>query len=238
MAEGGLDKVISFPEKSEYFAALDLGSNTCRLLIARQEGNSYRVIDWFSRIIRLGTGLHTNGILSDEAIERAIAALRECAKKIHKYKVTDMRCVATEACRQAKNAEGFLSRVKSETGINLEVISESEEARLALEGCKALIDYAIPYVLAFDIGGCSTEAMWAKVMPGNELKGCDFVSVPYGVVSVIEAAGGDPQLFYDDIRSKIAGSIRSLSDIDEIQDKIDTQQVQLIGKSNIIFTLL
>ena len=232
-----VETTFGFPVKSEYFAALDLGSNTCRLLVVRQEDTQYRVVDSFSRIIRLGTGLHLSGYLSDDAMERAVLALRECAKKIRKYQITDLRCVATEACRQAKNSKEFLARVLQETGIDLEVISEREEARLALEGCKALIDPNIPYVLAFDIGGCSTEAMWAEVTPDNKIKVCDLVSVPYGVVSVIDASGGDPQLFYDDIRSKIATSVRSLAGITDIQGKIDNEQVQLIGSSGTTTTI-
>ena len=237
MTSKSSDTTYGFPPRSDYFAALDLGSNTCRLLVARQEGTEFRVVDSFSRIIRLGTGLHLTGFLSDDAMDRAIIALKECARKIQKYKITDLRCVATEACRQADNAKEFLDRISFETGLNIEVICEAEEARLALEGCKALIDYNIPYVLAFDIGGCSTEAMWAKVMPGKTVEVCDLVSVPYGVVSVIDASGGDPQLFYDDIRSKIANSVRSLSDINDIQDKIDNEQVQLIGSSGTTTTI-
>src|SRR5579862_5258272 len=126
---------------SEVYAALDLGTNNCRLLIACPCGDSFRVVDSFSRIIRLGEGVSATGNISEAAIERAIAALSICRDKIQTRKAKRLRLIATEACRAAANAERFRNRVATETGIELEVIDRETEAALAVIGCSPLVDH-------------------------------------------------------------------------------------------------
>ncbi len=159
------------------YAALDLGTNNCRLLVARPQQDGFRVVDAFSRIVRLGEGLSASGRLSDEAMARTLDALKVCASKIRRRGATQVRAVATEACRRARNCEAFLARVRSETGIELEIISQDEEAKLAIYGCAPLIDPQVPDILLFDIGGGSTEVCWLKAAQpigrGSSRRGSD-----------------------------------------------------------------
>ena len=175
-----------WPHRRAY-AALDLGTNNCRLLIAKPEGDGFVVIDAFSRIVRLGEGLAATGRLSDAAIERAIAALTICADKLRRRHVTLARSVATEACRQAVNGQAFIDRVYRETGIALDIISAEEEARLAVMGCHALLEPGDGPALIFDIGGGSTELMHVDVSD-QDVRIHDWISVPWGVVSLTEHA--------------------------------------------------
>lgn len=171
-----------------HFAALDLGTNNCRLLIARPQGDGFAVIDAFSRIVRLGEGLASSGRLSDAAIERTIAALKICADKLKRRNVTLSRAVATEACRRASNGAEFIARAYAETGILLDVITAEEEARLAVLGCHALIEPGEDPALIFDIGGGSTELVLVDTR-GPDPKVLDWHSAPWGVVSLTESAG-------------------------------------------------
>ena len=174
---------------AQAFAALDLGTNNCRLLIARPQGQGFAVIDAFSRIVRLGEGLATSGRLSDVAIDRTIAALKVCADKLRRRHVALARSVATEACRQAANGPDFIDRVLAETGIRLDIISAEEEARLAVLGCHALIEPGDDPALIFDIGGGSTELVLVDTT-GPMPRVLDWHSLPWGVVSLTERAGG------------------------------------------------
>jgi exopolyphosphatase/guanosine-5'-triphosphate,3'-diphosphate pyrophosphatase len=176
-----------WPE-SRHFAALDLGTNNCRLLIARPQGAGFTVIDAFSRIVRLGEGLATTGKLSDAAIERTIAALRICADKLKRRNVALARSVATEACRQASNGSEFIERVYHETGIALDIITAEEEARLAVLGCHALLEPGDGPALVFDIGGGSTELVLVDSR-AEVPRILDWHSAPWGVVSLTEAVG-------------------------------------------------
>lgn len=167
-------------------AALDLGTNNCRLLIARPEGDDFIIVDAFSRIVRLGEGLAATGYLSEAAVERTISALSVCADKLCRRRVTLARSVATEACRQAENGAEFVERVHRETGIMLDIISTREEARLAVIGCHALLEGGDGPALIFDIGGGSTELAVIEGR-GASLRIIDWLSAPYGVVSLAEA---------------------------------------------------
>lgn len=172
-----------------HYAALDLGTNNCRLLIARPQGDGFAVVDAFSRIVRLGEGLATTGRLSDAAIERTIAALRVCAEKLKRRNVTLARSVATEACRRASNGHAFMERVLAETGIHLDIISAEEEARLAVLGCHVLLEPGDGPALVFDIGGGSTELVLIDTAtPVPTVR--DWHSAPWGVVSLTESVGG------------------------------------------------
>lgn len=148
------------PERAQVYAALDLGTNSCRMLIARPRGGQIQVIDSFSRSVQLGARLERSRVLSREGTERTIAALRICRAKFERFGVVRKRLVATEACRRARNADAFLRRVQRETGLELEVISPEEEARLAVVSCAPLLAAETSQALIVDIGGGSTELVW------------------------------------------------------------------------------
>lgn len=167
-------------------AAIDLGTNNCRLLVAvagRKGG--FRVIDSFSRIVRLGEGLAETGLLSPEAMSRTIATLKICSERLGKTRATRIRAIATEACRQARNADVLVARAKAEAGIDIEIISADEEARLAAIGCAPLLDGNAEGALIFDIGGGSTEIIWMR-REGKQAKTVFATSVPVGVVGLAE----------------------------------------------------
>src|SRR5664279_2934587 len=185
------------------YAALDLGTNNCRLLIACPAGDCFRVVDSFSRIIRLGEGISATGCISEPAIDRAIAALSICRDKIQSRKAKRLRLIATEACRAASNADGFMDRVAAETGIQLEVIDRETEATLAVIGCSPLLDPLGRGAILFDIGGGSTELVRIERDPGEQnakprIKA--WMSIPLGVVTLAEHFGGKdvtPQSYAD-----------------------------------------
>jgi exopolyphosphatase/guanosine-5'-triphosphate,3'-diphosphate pyrophosphatase len=177
------------------YAALDLGTNNCRLLVARATRDSFRVIDSFSRIIRLGEGVTASGRLSEAAIARAIEALRVCRVKMRNRGVTRARLIATEACRTAANGVDFLDRVWAEVGIELEIVDRETEARLAATGCTPLVDPHAKGVILFDIGGGSSELVLLGPSlptrygpPHPEIRA--WISIPIGVVTLAERHGG------------------------------------------------
>lgn len=176
------------PFHRQAYAAIDLGTNNCRLLIARPSGDHFVVIDAFSRVVRLGEGLAQSGRLSDAAMDRALGALHVCAEKLRKRNVHLARSVATEACRRATNGAEFIERVHSETGIRLNIITAQEEARLAVLGCHILLEHGDGPAMIFDIGGGSTEMV--LVDTGEPVpRILDWQSVPWGVVSLTESIG-------------------------------------------------
>ena len=179
--------------KSGVYAALDLGTNNCRLLIACPSGDGFRVVDSFSRIIRLGEGISATGSISEAAIDRAIAALSICSDKIRYRRARRLRLIATEACRAAANADSFKDKVARETGIKLEVIDRETEATLAVIGCSPLLDPKGRGAILFDIGGGSTELVRIERDPAEEnaaprIKA--WMSIPLGVVTIAERFGG------------------------------------------------
>jgi exopolyphosphatase / guanosine-5'-triphosphate,3'-diphosphate pyrophosphatase len=221
------------------YAAIDLGTNNCRLLIARPSSTGFRVIDAFSRIVRLGEGLSRTGNLSDEAIERTLAALHVCQSKLRKRGASVFRAVGTEACRRAANREDFLTAVDRETGLNIEIISSDEEGRLAIAGCAPLLDPAIPYALVFDIGGGSTELMWVKVDRGVPPRVIDQVSVPCGVIGLTERYGGDrvENGAFRLMVGEVLDAIEPFEDKNGIRRLAAEGQVQLLGTSGTVTTL-
>jgi exopolyphosphatase/guanosine-5'-triphosphate,3'-diphosphate pyrophosphatase len=175
------------------YAALDLGTNNCRLLIAIPAGDGFRVVDSFSRIIRLGEGISATGSISEAAIDRAIAALSICSDKIRYRRARRLRLIATEACRAADNADSFRDKVAKETGIKLEVIDRETEATLAVIGCSPLLDPKGRGAILFDIGGGSTELVRIERDPEQQdatprIKA--WMSIPLGVVTIAERFGG------------------------------------------------
>ena len=170
-------------------AALDLGTNNCRLLIATAaRDGSMRIVDSFSRIVRLGEGVPATGLLSEAAMERTVAALKVCADHIARHKVVRARAIATQAARLARNSDVLIARARSEAGIDLDVISAEQEADLAALGCAPLIGRRHRGALVFDIGGGSTEIIWLVKTPQGPQKRL-MVSVPVGVVTLAEQFG-------------------------------------------------
>ena len=229
------------------FAALDLGTNNCRLLVGVPSGDGFRVLDSFSRIVRLGEGLHHTGRLSPLAMERALGALHGCAARLARRPVRGLRAIATEACRRATNGPEFLARVRRETGLQIDVISTREEAELALESCAPLLAHGGRRALLFDIGGGSTELAWVRAPApdrtgaGNggrpELAG--YVSIPVGVVTLAERFAdyaGEPgyfQTMVDDVRARLEPFDR----VHCIGHEIRRGGVRLLGTSGTVTTL-
>src|ERR1700704_4648742 len=194
VARAGAPGTVNSPAAGTgVYAALDLGTNNCRLLIACPTGGGFRVVDSFSRIIRLGEGISATGCISDAAIERAIAALSICRDKIQSKKAGRLRLIATEACRAASNADGFRDRVAAETGIRLEVINRETEATLAVVGCSPLLDPQGRGAILFDIGGGATELVRIerdRDEPNAAPVIKAWMSIPLGVVTLAEHFGG------------------------------------------------
>jgi exopolyphosphatase/guanosine-5'-triphosphate,3'-diphosphate pyrophosphatase len=225
---------------TDVYAAIDLGTNNCRMLIARPErGGGFRVIDSFSRITRLGEGLTATGRLSRVAQDRTIEALKRCADKMLRRGVTESRKVATEACRRADNGHEFLDRVRSETGITLECISADEEARLALTGCASLLTRERPYALVFDIGGGSTELLWVKLTdsPFPCVEG--FATLPLGVVTVAEDCGGGDlsARTYQAVVERVRRLLLPFEQRHNITEQVKRGAVQMLGTSGTVTTL-
>jgi exopolyphosphatase/guanosine-5'-triphosphate,3'-diphosphate pyrophosphatase len=226
-------------QSNEYIAALDLGTNTCRLLIATVAHEKPHVVDSFVRMIRLGEELATKGHISVEAMRRALAALTICAEKLKNYKVTTKRCVATAACREASNRDAFLEKIRSKTGLDLEVISAAEEARLAIVGCADLLDSSTRYAIAFDIGGGSTEVMWMELFPHKLPEIIDWISLPLGVVTIAETLRHEPFAFnfLQKVRKAVAKEVKTFCDKAYIYPQLRQKNIQLIGTSGTVTTL-
>jgi exopolyphosphatase/guanosine-5'-triphosphate,3'-diphosphate pyrophosphatase len=234
--------------RSRTYGALDLGTNNCRLLIARPSPDGFVVVDAYSRVVRLGEGLLESGRLSEAAMDRTVAALAACADKLGRRDVRLTRNVATEACRRAANGIMFVERVFAETGIALDVISPAEEARLAVLGCHVLIDPEGPPALVFDIGGGSTELMLVDSAVADGARAClgsappeilDWISMPWGVVSLAET---EPQ--WPEAGDRLAAYERMLTEVQpllaDFADRLAARgitEVQLLGTSGTITTL-
>ena len=226
-------------ELKEVFAAIDLGTNSCRLLVGKYDGH-LRIIDSYSKVVRLGENIQLNDELSQDAIERTLKALQICVDKVSGNRVTHLRAVTTEACRRAKNSRELLDRAKDELGLELEVISPQEEANLAISGCAGIFQRNIPYAIAFDIGGGSTEVMWVKLQDGRpSFDVIDLISLPFGVVTLSDQFGGfatSPQI-YEQIREKVAHELEAFSERNNIQKFLEERQVQMVGTSGTVTTL-
>ena len=223
------------------FAALDLGTNNCRLLIATPAPDGFIVIDAFSRIVRLGEGMGDPDdplVLSEPAMRRTLKALRVCAGKMRRHGVRAARCVATEACRRATNAASFLRRVKRETGLDLEVITCDEEAELAVSGCAPLIDPNASHALIFDIGGGSTELTWVD-LSGARANVLAAHSIPCGVITLAERFGRDRFTLeeYDTMVGHIADMVAPFEERHQVSRTIRGGSVQMIGTSGTVTTL-
>lgn len=227
------------------YAALDLGTNNCRLLIGAPIAGGFRVVDSFSRIVRLGEGLATTGRLADAAMDRALAALGACADKLGRRPLRGFTAVATEACRRAANGAAFLARVEAETGIRPRIISAREEAELAMESCAPLIEEEDRRVLLFDIGGGSTEIAWVRVAHRGgrhahaETQLIGTVSLPLGVVTLAERAGLSCFTLdgFEAVVDEVAAQLARFDAVHAIGREIRAGGVRLIGTSGTVTTL-
>ena len=226
-----------------HFAALDLGTNNCRLLVARPAGAGFRVIDAFSRIVRLGEGLTATGALSEEAMARTIDALEICAGKIAARRVACGRYVATEACRRAANCTEFLARVRERFGLDIEIISTAEEARLVVHGCAPLLDPRVPYAIVFDIGGGSTEIVWLRLWRRRDGRRwrpqiLGSVSVPLGVVNLTDRFGGEVSpTAYRAMVDETTAALEPFERRYRIGSCVRLGRVQMLGSSGTVTTL-
>lgn len=220
------------------FAALDLGTNNCRLLVARPAGDSFRVVDAFSRIVRLGERLAATGELGHPAMDRTVEALAVCAAKLRRRGVAFYRGVATEACRRARNGAAFVARVTAETGLALEIIEAREEADLALAGCAPLLDRRVPHAILFDIGGGSTEVTWL-VRDGDRWRVVDSLSLDLGVVVLSDRLGQDrvPPDLYAQVVEETVRRLAAFETTHGIRAKLAAGEVQMLGTSGTVTTL-
>lgn len=234
------------------YGALDLGTNNCRLLLARPSRRGFKVVDAFSRIIRLGEGLSQTGLLTDDAMVRTINALKVCAAKLQRHDVRRARLVATEACRAARNRDDFLSAVKAESGLNIEILTPEAEAGLAVQGCASLIDPKVRYVLVFDIGGGSSELIWLDLSkkPGagrqeaiERVEAVSLIeawtSLPIGVVTLAEKFGGRDVTgaIFEDMVGFVIERILPFEKRHQFSEAIKRFPAHLLGTSGTVTTV-
>lgn len=221
------------------YSALDLGTNNCRLLIAKPDGDGFRVIDAFSRVVRLGEGVVETGRLSDDAIDRTVEALKVCAGKIARRRVSLSRHVATQACRVAENCSAFVERVFDETGLALDIISPAEEARLAVLGCQTLLRRRVADAIVFDIGGGSTEVIHVRQKEDGAISIGAWVSLPYGVVNLSEeyGTGAVGCSTYDQMVAQVKSALTAFHDRCPPDLGQDQEHFQLLGTSGTVTTL-
>jgi exopolyphosphatase/guanosine-5'-triphosphate,3'-diphosphate pyrophosphatase len=228
------------PPRPVTYAALDLGTNNCRLLVARPSADGFRIVDAFSRIVRLGEGVSRTGQLGEAAIGRTMSALAICRDKMGARGVTRARLIATEACRAAENGPDFLSRVREEVGLDLEIVDRRTEAHLAAEGCAALADQQARGVVLFDIGGGSTEIVWLARARGRETmreRIRMWVSLPLGVVTLAERFGGRdvPSEVFEAMVSYVSEALEGFARRAGAQGKCE--RFHLLGTSGTVTTL-
>lgn len=254
VAKSSTKKKTSFSRSAPHgadagvYAALDLGTNNCRLLIASphyQPGEvlpSLKVLDSYSRIVRLGEGLGAAGMLSTDAMERTLAALKACHNKLQKYPNAKTRFVTTEAARRATNTPAFLQEVRRETGMQIEVITNEEEALLAFYGCSSLLKPSTTKALTFDIGGGSTEFMWAHRASATHLpEVTGWSTIPYGVMNLSEQFGGPAyaEMYFEEIVERIASRLRAFDEAHGIRTALESEAetVQVLSTSGTVTTL-
>ncbi len=226
------------------YAALDLGTNNCRLLVAiPQQTGRFRVVDAFSRIVRLGKGLESSGRLDEAAMKRAVLALGECAEKLKNTNIKKMRLIATEACRRAENGEKFLEMVRSTTGLELEIVNRQTEAHLAAEGCGALVDKKADGAVLFDIGGGSSELILLDRRGKKHNRVSEqivaWTSLPVGVVTLSERHGGQnvTRQIFDDMVREVEEHLVKFKERNALKSFWHNSKVHLLGTSGTVTTL-
>lgn len=249
------------PAHTAVIAAIDIGTNSCRLLVgsvnlARLRNNffsrkgdikGWKIIDSYAKVVKLGKGLFHSSLLSEQSIEKTLDALEICKKKIDRYNICGLRIVATEACRRAKNVDDLIQKAYEKFNFKIEVISGYEEGRLILTGCSGVLDPSIPYAIVFDIGGGSTELVWVKVNTYNTKKPgypisfnvIDTISLPYGVVISTESNQDIKNCFekHQKIRSAIKSDLEAFCKKNNIYSFLKQNLVQLLGSSGTVTTL-
>ena len=234
------------PRPSAFYGALDLGTNNCRLLVAVPRDHGFRVVDAFSRIVRLGEGIGHTGRLGEVAMARAIEALKVCGQKLAYRDVTRARMIATEACRTAVNGPEFVERVREETGLVLEIVSRETEARLAVAGCASLVDPNAGGVILFDIGGGSSELVWLDLagdVDGRRRRMSDrireWVSLPVGVVNLSERHGGRDvsRVQFEAMVTEVAAMIDAFPNVEVLDRAVAGGEVHMLGTSGTVTTL-
>jgi len=237
---------------SPAYGALDLGTNNCRLLVARPSRRGLQVVDAFSRIIRLGEGMSNTGRLSELAMVRTVDALKVCSAKLDRARVARSRLVATEACRIAENGMEFLERVRDEVGLDIELLTPEAEARLAVAGCAALLDGRSDLTLVFDIGGGSSELIWLdlsrrrapwrrSIADRLEAQSCiaAWTSLPVGVVTLAEQFGGRhvTRDIFEGMVAHILEMLRPFEGRYRFRERIATRPAHLLGTSGTVTTV-
>jgi exopolyphosphatase/guanosine-5'-triphosphate,3'-diphosphate pyrophosphatase len=234
------------------YAALDLGTNNCRLLVAKPSRRGFVVIDAFSRIIRLGEGVQGSGKISVEAMDRTINALRVCADKMRRRGVTRSRLIATEACRIAVNSAEFMDRVDNEAGLKLEVVGRETEAKLAVSGCASLLDRDCDWALVFDIGGGSSELVWLdlkrlgpqsrqSLLDRVDVQNCiaAWTSLPIGVVTLAERHGGRDvtEDSYEAMVEDVMVALRGFESQHRFGERVAEGSAHFLGTSGTVTTI-
>jgi len=233
------------------YAALDLGTNNCRLLVATPTPGGFRVVEAYSRIVRLGEGLSQTGRLSEAAMDRAMAALSVCAEKVRRRHCVKFRAIATQACRGAENGPAFIEKVAQETGLRLQIITPKEEAHLSVAGCVNLLDRRSDAALVVDVGGGSTELSWVDLKgQGLDTGPRDFapwrlpirswLSVPIGVVTLAERFPEDlaaPQSWFRAMVESVKGPIAAFGHADGMRSLFEADRAHMVGTSGAITSL-
>jgi exopolyphosphatase/guanosine-5'-triphosphate,3'-diphosphate pyrophosphatase len=240
------------PEDAPCYGALDLGTNNCRLLIATPAPRGgFRVVEAYSRIVRLGEGLGASGRLSDAAMERALAALQVSAEKVRRRKVLKFKAIATQACRMAQNGPEFIERVAAETGLRLQIITPREEAQLSVAGCLNLLDRQADAALVVDVGGGSTELSWVDMKGAgldhepnqfavSKLPIRAWLSIPIGVVTLAERfpeGATATQAWFRSMVETVKTELAAFRHADPMRELFDADRAHLIGTSGAITSL-
>jgi len=228
------------------YAAIDLGTNNCRLLIATPAPEGFRVVESFSRIVRLGDGLSRTGRLDDKAMDRAVAALAICADKIRRRRAVKVRAVATQACRAAENGAAFIDRIARETGLRFTVISPREEAKLSVAGCLNLLDRTAEAALVVDVGGGSTELSWVDLKPDRAGRAKPvppvkaWLSIPVGVVTLAERfpeGAASDEAWFRTMVDHIKAELLAFTAADALRPVFEAGRGHLVGTSGAITSL-
>ncbi|EFG84098.1 exopolyphosphatase [Novacetimonas hansenii ATCC 23769] len=241
----GMSDFRRLPYAAPLYAALDLGTHNCRLMVAAPAGRGFRVIDSFSRVVRLGEGLHHTGRLGQDAMARTADALRACALRMRRAGLKKYTAIATEACRRAENGLAFLDGIRDETGLSISIISAREEAELALTSCASLLHDGRfsplrERALLFDIGGGSTEIAWVRTDHARARQSLiGYLSLPMGVITISEQLGDSAFTpgGYRHMVAMVRAQLEAFEDVHCIRREIACGNVVLMGTSGTVTTL-
>lgn len=222
---------------STYYGGIDLGSRNCRLIVVKEIGDQLETVETHSRIVDLGEGVATTHRLSKRAMDRTVHALQYYKKRLESYGNIQYDCIATEACRKSSNADSFVHRISRELGMDIRIIDYQEEANYALMGCRVLIHSDARHVLLFDIGGGSTELVWAEVQSATKSIVLDSMSIPYGVVNLHELFQTDLRTHYQKTSNEVYEAARAFRKRNHVREAHRQHPVQLLGTSGTTTTV-